>query len=490
MTASTRSRRAALLDGPAPPRTLVAPSARANSWEDVADLAASLNFTLDEWQEQVLEAAMGERADGRWASKFVGVSAPRQNGKSQLIVARALAGILLFGEKMIIISAHETDTARQIWKRLLDVIEDNPTLEARVTGRMDAINREYLSFGKGADRQEIRLKARRKSGSRGFSADCLLLDEAQILGKGAWGSIVPTMSARKNPQLWLFGTPPTEEDEPFAFERVRSSATAKKARHCWLEWSADPDDDFNAVDTWAKSNPSFGVRVSEEACADDRAAMDDEQFALERLGIWSSADAGAIFTPSQWRILLDEKSQPGDDLAFGVYVNLPRTNAAIFVASKRSDGLVHVEVLPASSDAETLPGTGWIPGRVKELVDKWSPRAVVIDNHSGAASLIADIEALGVVVTKTSTADRARADNALFDAITEKRIRHLDDPETAKAVVSAKWRELGDSRAYDRKDKASDITRLVGMSLALHGITASAPAASAYNDDSYDFMML
>jgi hypothetical protein len=168
---------------------------------------------LDEWQEYALEAAMGERADGRWVSKFVGISAPRQNGKSQLIVARALAGVLLFGEKTIIISAHETDTAREVWKRLIDVVEANPTLEARVTGRMDAINREFLSFGTGMDKQTIKLKARRTSGARGFSSDCLLLDEAQILGKRAWGSIVPTMSARPNPQLWLFGTPPTPDDD-------------------------------------------------------------------------------------------------------------------------------------------------------------------------------------------------------------------------------------------------------------------------------------
>src|SRR5690349_24115332 len=187
--ASTKSRRAVLLDGPAPARVRVAPSARANSWEDVADLAASLGMPLDEWQEQALEAAMGERSDGRWASKFVGLSVPRQNGKSQIIVARALAGVLLFGEKMIIISAHETDTAREVWKRLIDVVEDKPTLEARVSGRMDAINREFLSFGKGKDRQTIKLKARRQSGARGFSCDCLLLDEAQILGKRQWGSI-------------------------------------------------------------------------------------------------------------------------------------------------------------------------------------------------------------------------------------------------------------------------------------------------------------
>ena len=69
-----------------------------------------------------------------------------------------------------------------------------------MTGRMNAVNRESLTFGLGLDKQTVKLKARSQSGSRGFSADCLLLDEAQILGKQAWGSIVPTMSARPNPQ--------------------------------------------------------------------------------------------------------------------------------------------------------------------------------------------------------------------------------------------------------------------------------------------------
>jgi phage terminase large subunit-like protein len=63
----------------------------------------------------VLEAALHERADGRWSTPQVGVSTPRQNGKSQLIVARALAGALVFDEKTIIISAHQQDTAREVF---------------------------------------------------------------------------------------------------------------------------------------------------------------------------------------------------------------------------------------------------------------------------------------------------------------------------------------------------------------------------------------
>src|SRR5699024_3605194 len=172
----------------------------------------------------------------------------------------------------------------------------------------------------GLDKQTIRLKARSNSGVRGFSADCLLLDEAQILGKAAWGTIVPTMSARPNPQMWLFGTPPTAHDDPFAFERVRSSGLAKKARHCWIEWSADSGDDLDDVETWVKSNPSFGVRISREPIEDDRAAMDDDQFAKERLGMWSSASAASVIPAQLWLEAGDEFSAPVDRFALGVEV--------------------------------------------------------------------------------------------------------------------------------------------------------------------------
>ena len=54
------------------------------------------------------------------------ISTPRQNGKSQLIVARALAGALVFGEKTIIVSAHNQDTAREVFTRITDLIDREP----------------------------------------------------------------------------------------------------------------------------------------------------------------------------------------------------------------------------------------------------------------------------------------------------------------------------------------------------------------------------
>jgi phage terminase large subunit-like protein len=410
---------------------------------------------LDEWQDQALEAVMGERSDGRWASKYVGLSVPRQNGKSQLIVARALAGILLFEEKSIIISAHETDTAREVWKRLIDVVEDNPTLEGRVTGRMDAINREFLSFGKGKDRQTVKLKARRQSGTRGFSCDCLLLDEGQILGKRQWGSINPTMSARPNPQLWLFGTPPTEDDDAFAFTRIRESAARGKARHAWLEWSAEADDDFDDPAVWAKANPSFGVRISEEACADDRAAMDDDQFAMERLGIWQDRIIrNDAFGPEAWESSAEPGVTPDRVAAIGLAVSYDRDFASICATDGTAIGL-----------AERRDGAGWLVPEARRIQDKYG--CVVAISGSGPGSdLIPALEAAGVRLSIARSNDAADACAQLFDAIREGRAKHPDHPALNAAVAGARKRLRDDRWVWDRRNSASDISPLEAATLA------------------------
>ena len=477
MTRSTRSRSAALLDGPAPPSLRVAPSARDNSWEDVADLSASLGMPLDEWQEQALEAAMGERSDGRWASKFVGISAPRQNGKSQLIVARALAGVLLFDEKMVIISAHETDTAREVWKRLLDVVEANPSLEARVTGRMDAINREFLTFGKGTDRQTIKLKARRASGTRGFSADCLLLDEAQILGKAAWGSIVPTMSARENPQLWLFGTPPTDQDDPFAFARLRESAKSHKARHAWMEWSAAPGDDYDDPETWAKANPAFGVRISAEACADDRAAMDNQQFALERLGMWSSRGGAAIFGEGHWQACAGPMPDGVKIAGLGIACSYSLTHSAILAVGFDADGVLHGKPLQHGY------GIDWAPARAKELQDKHGV-PVGIDGKGPAAVLIPRLVAAEVELQSLTFANVQDACADFEAKVRSRAFRHDEYPELESALTVAVKRFPGDRWVLGRKQSSSDISALEALIVAsfVAARPVEKPKRSAYED--------
>src|SRR5690606_28097020 len=114
--------------------------------------------------------------------------------------------------------------------------------------------REFIRMNTG---QEVRVKARSSGSGRGFRCDCLVLDEAQILNAAAWSAILPTMSARPNPQVWLLGTPPTPDDDGEVFTRLRQAGLeGRDSRLAWVEWSAEPTDDFDDPATWAKANPA------------------------------------------------------------------------------------------------------------------------------------------------------------------------------------------------------------------------------------------
>jgi len=432
----------------------------------VADLSASLGVPLDDWQETVFESAMGERSDGKWASRLVGISTPRQNGKSQLIVSRALAGVLLFDEKTIICSAHQTDTAREVFQRLLDVIEDNPSVSRRVETVMKALNREYIRFKGG---QTIRIKARSVSGSRGFSADCLLLDEAQILGRPAWSSILPTMSARSNPQAWLLGTPPTPQDDGEVFAQFRDQALEQTGRRLtYIEWSASEQDDLDSPKTWAKANPAYGGRISKDAIEAERSAMSDQQFAMERLGMWSAESATRVIDEASWADVADASSMGIESLTLAVDVAPDRSRATVALAGKRADGRWHVEV-----DDERR-GTDWVASWIRDRASRNRLHAVVLDEMSGLVEARRGrnyVVGTDVVVTLAAAEgrDMAIACAKFFDSVMDKSVRHTDQPQLNLALSVARKRPLGSGWAWNRKDAASDITPLVAATLALWG---------------------
>src|SRR6516225_859175 len=145
------------------PRIRHAPHVRANAWEDVVELSASYGLKLFEWQENVLEAAMGERADGMWAAKHIGGSCPRQNGKGAFAEARELAGLLLFNEQMIVHSAHEIRTSQVGFHRLKSYFENYDDLRRKVASIGNAVACEYIRLRNG---QEVRFVTRSKSAIR------------------------------------------------------------------------------------------------------------------------------------------------------------------------------------------------------------------------------------------------------------------------------------------------------------------------------------
>lgn len=371
---------------------------------------------------------MGERDDGTWAAKQVGVSAPRQNGKTLLMVARALAGALLFGEEKIVISAHAQDTARQAFSEILDLRDKNPALDDRISKVMTALNRESITFKNGS---VIQFKARTVSGTRGFSSDCLLLDEAQILGVPAWVSINSTMSARRNPQIWLLGTPPTPEDNGEVFGSIRASALEKKTTAlAWLEWAADPDADPASEHTRWSANPAWWTRINHDVVQGEFESYPADRFRLDRLGIWRddvTADPPVI-ARADLEALAVVDAPTGGLASFGVKFSPDGSTVALAAARKVEGDRVHVELLERRSMGS---GTSWL---IEFLAGGDNPRwreaaQIVIDGKAHAGNLVNELRAVKVpaqVLVAPSTDQVTTAHSMFLEAVTRGTVSTLD----------------------------------------------------------------
>lgn len=452
---------------------LVTPArARANSWEDVADLSASFGLVLDPWQELVLQSAMGERTDGRWASPQVALSAPRQNGKSQLIVARALAGALLFGEQLIVISAHQADTARETFQKFLEQIDSSTALASRIrpNGIMNAINREAIRFNNGAT---IKFKARTGAGGRGFSSDCLFLDEAQILGGRAWASINSTMSARSNPQAWLMGTPPTPEDDGEVFSLIRSKALGGKSTTlAYLEWSAEATDDPALDETRAKANPAWHTRINHEVVNGEYDTYTPERFALERLGIWSSENIARVVEADVWNALKTKTPPTEGRVTYGVKFSPDGTTMALAACRRPDTGPLHVELIEHRSMSA---GLGWL---VAWLVERQGKAVqIVIDGKSHAGELHEALRAEKVperIIWMPTTDQVITAHSMILGAIQSKGITHFGQGGLDGSVALAGKRPIGTNGGWGWKPLADgDVAPIEAVTFAHWGAMTS-----------------
>lgn len=472
MTVSTTSP-AAATHGAQRPRTYTVPEAVSSSGREAAELARLAGLGLDPWQELVLDAGLSERADGRWAAFEVGLCVSRQNGKGGVLEARELAGLFLLGERLIVHSAHQFDTSLEAFRRLLALIEETPELDRRIKRVSRAHGDEGIELLSG---QRIRFRTRTKGGGRGFTGDLLVLDEAMYLADAAHGALLPTLSARPNPQVWYTGSAVDEtvHEDGRVFARVRERGLAgDDTRLAYFEWSADAalgDAERVAEDreAWAAANPALGIRINPEFVEQERRTLDPRTFAVERLGIgaWPDLheDASHVIAPDAWRALTDPASTPVDPVFFAIDTTPDRSRSAIAVAGRREDGLSHVEIV------EHRAGTSWVPPRVAELVERHGARPVRCDSAGPAASLVPELRVLGLEVALVAARELAQACGRLHGEVLDRRVRHLGTVELAAAIKGARRRQLGDAWAWSRRDSSVDISPLVAVTLALWGL--------------------
>ncbi|MCI2421499.1 hypothetical protein MOQ72_29100 [Saccharopolyspora sp. K220] len=474
------------LHGARRPRLEVAPPYSYSLGQEAIELARRAGLVLDFWQQQALDLMLAVREDGRWACFEYAEIVARQNGKGSLLEARALAGLFLLGERLIMWSAHEYKTAMEGFRRFRDLLKnlgesvnDNLIDVGGVLVKVSNTNGEE-SFERLDTGQRVKFIARSKGSGRGFSGDVNFIDEAFAYTPDQHAALMPTMSARPNPQIIYTSSPPLTGDTGETLYALRERAEAGGDDSLgFRDWGAAGDldhlDGLNLDDRelWAATNPALGVRITEETIARERRSMTALDFARERLGVWPHKIAGGgAIDVKQFAKLTDPDSQAGADVVFAVEVAYDRSSSTIAAWSVRADELGHAEII------DQRPGTDWVVKRLVELRDRWNPVAFGLDGKGPALSLAFDLEAAGIKRSEDpekpvrgdlvvlSLPEMAAACGQLLDAITQESFRHLDDPDLNAAVAGAKTRPVGDVEVWGRRNAAAEISPLTAVTVA------------------------
>jgi hypothetical protein len=304
-----------------------------------------------------------------------------------------------------------------------------------------------------------------------------------ILPEYGYGALLPTLSARPNPQVWYAGSAVDQEvhDDGIVFARVRERGIeGDDPSLAYLEWSLDCErpQDLDEIhltdpDAWKRSNPAYGIRITKDHIAKEQRAMDARMFAVERLGVgdWPDTDASQhVIDMNLWSSLVDYDSRPQDPVCFTFDVTPDRKRASIAVCGRRSDGVPHIEIV------ERNPGTKWLPQRLAELVNRHECLTPRCDGASPAASLIPKLTELGVEVEVVENREMAQACGHFYDTVEQSDLRHLGTSEMTNALKGAAQRLLGDSWAWSRKNSSTDITPLVASTLALWAVSFQKPS--------------
>lgn len=471
------------------PRISSIPPYTSSAGQEAIELAATAGLVLDPWQKYCLHHGLGERADGTWAAFEVGIVVSRQNGKGGIFEARCLAGLFLFGEKLILYSAHEFKTATEMFLRMQSLVENTDSFRRRVKRIRTSHGDEGIELLSG---QRLRFVARSTGSGRGFSGDTNVMDEAFNLPASSVDALMPTMSARPNPQLWYGSSAADKAIAPCEqLARVRRRGIkGDDPSLVYAEWSIDPHvsecardssgvvtctdhDDPEEPASVAKANPALGIRISLEHVGRERASMGKKGFLRERMGVgdWPVDEVATweVITEAKWRALADEHSEAEGRVAFSIHVAPDRSWAAIATAGRRADGLLHIEVV------DHRPGTKWVVERAEDLVERWDPCALVVDAGSPAGSLIADLEAAGLEVLKPTMREVGHAFGQFVDAVApeegEPSLRYMPHPALDVALAGAQTRKLGDAQAWESMGLSVDISPLVAATYAAWGFT-------------------
>jgi hypothetical protein len=437
------------------------------------------------WQRYVLDVALEIDPDtGNLFYRKVGISVPRQQGKTELVFTLMVFRAMAWPNQNVIYAAQTRSDARKRWEDELLARLDASPLRGKYFPRKTNGNEAILFKHKGPN-SRIGITANTEKAGHGPPLDLGMIDEAfahtddrleQAMG--------PAMSTRNNAQMYwvsaggttksVFLNKKRDSGRQLIERQFAAGEFDEKVAH--FEWYAPEDMPRDSVETWQKVMPALGTTVQPETVRAELVSMDEPEF--DRAYLNRTRKPTPPEDPNvpkrEWPRCVGEAPavREGEKLAFGIDVAPSRDYASISVAILREDGGVHVELV----DRRT--GTDWVVPVITKLRDRWKPVAIALDRVGPAGSLLDDLAVAGITVPAKvdspaqgdlaipKTYEASAACGQLADAIRQGKITHIDQALLTGAVNGAATRVVNEAWMWNRRTALVDISPLVAATLA------------------------
>lgn len=233
------------------------PESLSGDGEMAARLASAYFGEPMPWQPHLLDVMLARDERDKFIAKTMGISVPRQNGKSWVVRARCFYGALN-GEKILYTCQHG-DTSDEMFQKLAEPFEDEdePELHALLKTVRKTNGQQAIRLNNGG---LIRFTTRTDSLARGKTYDVLIYDEAQDLTNSQQAASLPAISAgaKHNPQTIYLGTPPAPENKGTVFRDLHDAVHDGRSEMAWVEWAASEIGDKTDRARWYECNPPWG----------------------------------------------------------------------------------------------------------------------------------------------------------------------------------------------------------------------------------------
>jgi len=428
-----------------------------------------LGVEFDGWQDQAGRVMLAKRADGHLAAMIdgVGLSLPRQVGKTYLVGSTVFALCVNMPKLLVIWSAHHARTHGETFLAMQAFAERTrvkPYVDRVYTGSGD----EEIRFHNGS---RILFGARERGFGRGIpGVDILIFDEAQILSDKALSNMLATMNTSQFGLQLYIGTPPKPDDMSEAFTRMRVEALAGRLTDgAWIELGADPGASSDDRSQWRKANPSFPHRTPVQSMLRLKRKLTEADWLREGLGIWDD-DSLTTISMKAWADCGDAAGVIDGQVVLSVDMAFDRSRTYVGVCGPRQDGRRQVEVieLTAGDVPSGTDRTTWLVEKVAGSAREFNA-PVFIASNGNAAALIPLLRAAGVEVEEIGGHALAQACGNFYDAVTARTLAHLGD-DGLTAAVRAAHRRTGESFVFTRRGGV-DISPLYAALLAVWGWT-------------------